>query len=149
MSKYCFRCNKRLFRNYLRNGEYYFCYECIDKDKQKWFLPYIEHGKLTKWNWCVYHPKHLELGNNVDIGMFTFINAKCGVIIEDNVQIGGGCKIYSENTINNMKGQIIIRKNAKIGANSVILPGVEIKENTLIPALSVVYQDKEGVIRVK
>ncbi|MCD6108941.1 MAG: hypothetical protein J7J89_05705, partial [Thermoplasmata archaeon] len=45
----------------------------------------------------------LELGKYVDIGAFTYINARYGVEIEDNVQIGSHCSIYSHSTIDNKK----------------------------------------------
>jgi len=107
--------------------------------KKKWKQPKIKHNKLTKWNWMVGHPEKLRLGKNVDIGAFTYINAKYGVIIEDNVQIGGGCHIYSHNTINDTFGMIVIKEGACIGAHSVILPLTVIEKNQLIPAGSVIY----------
>lgn len=105
---------------------------------RSWKRPKIPKGKPTKYGWTVSHPRRLKLGKSTDIGCFVYIQSEAGVTIEDYVQIGGGCKIYSVNTINNTKGRVIIRKNARIGANSVILPGVEIGENSLICALSLV-----------
>ena len=101
-----------------------------------WETPIIEHGKLTKWNWMVQHPENLKLGKKVDIGAFVYINSKYGVEIQDNVQIGGGVKIYSLDTIGNKKGRVILKKNCKIGSNSVIMPGVTIGENSIVGALS-------------
>jgi len=103
-----------------------------------WKKPEIKHNIPTKWNWIVGYPEGLKLGKNVDIGTFTYIMAKYGVIIEDNVQVGGGVRIYSENTIDNTKGEIIIKRNARIGANSVILPNVIIGENSFVGALSLI-----------
>ena len=117
----------------------------MNKDKKRfkgWVKPIIEHNKFTQWNWVVGHPEGLQLGDNVDIGAFTYINARYGVIIEDNVQIGGGCHIYSHNTINNTKGKIIIKKGACIGAHCVILPGVTIKKRALIKAGSIISKQK-------
>ena len=108
------------------------------KRKKKWKKPKIKHNKLTKWNWMVGHPEGLKLGKNVDIGAFTYINAQYGVEICDNVQIGGGCHIYSHNTINNTYGNIIIEKGARIGAHCVILPYAWIRSNQLIKAGSIV-----------
>ena len=107
---------------------------------KNWTKPEIKHGELTKWNWVVYHPENLTLGNRVDIGIFTYINAECGVVIKDNVQIGGGVKIYSHSTIDNKKGNIILEEGCKIGANSVIMPNVVIGENAIVGALSFVNQ---------
>jgi len=95
---------------------------CVLIKIKKWKKPKIKHNKLTKWNWMVGYPEGLELGKNVDIGAFTYINARYGVIIEDNVQIGSHCSIYSHDTERGIKGKIIIIKGIKIGAHSIILP---------------------------
>jgi len=108
---------------------------------KKWIYPQIEHGKLTKWNWMVQYPEGLKLGKYTDIGAFTYINAKYGVIIEDFVQIGSHCSIYSVSTIDGKKGQVIIKRNARIGSHTVIMPGVTIGENSIIGAFSFVNKD--------
>ncbi len=105
---------------------------------KNWKKPKIEEGKLTKYNWLVQNKQNLKLGRNIDIGAFTYINAKEGVVIEDYVQIGGGCKVYSMDTISNKKGKVILKKNCKIGANSVILPNTTVGENSVVGACSVV-----------
>jgi len=104
---------------------------------KNWKKPKIEEGKLTKYNWLVQHKNNLKLGYKTDVGALTYINAKYGVIIESFVQIGAGVKIYSVDTISNKKGKVILKKNCKIGANSVILPNTEIGENSLLGACSV------------
>ncbi len=106
-----------------------------------WKPPTIEHGKLTKWNWMVQYTDGLTLGKYTDIGAFTYINAKFGVIIEDFVQIGSHCSIYSESTIDNKSGKIVLKRNCRIGTHSVIMPGVTIGENTIIGAFSFVTSD--------
>ena len=113
----------------------------MQKKFKNWKKPKIEEGKLTKWNWMVQGVKNLKHGKNTDIGAFVYINANAGVVIEDNVQIGGGVKIYSVSTIDNKKGKVILKKNCKIGANSIITPGVTIGENSIIGALSFVNRD--------
>jgi len=105
---------------------------------KNWEYPEIEEGKLTKYNWMVQNKQGLELGKYTDIGAFSYINAKNKVVIEDNVQIGAGVKIYSVDTIGNKKGRIILKKNCKIGANSVILPNTIVGENSIIGACSVI-----------
>lgn len=108
---------------------------------KKWKKPIIKEGKLTKWNWMVQGVKNFKLGKETDIGVFSYINATAGVIIEDNVQVGGGVKIYSVSTIDNKKGKVILKKNCRIGANSIIMPGVTIGENSIIGAFSFVTKD--------
>jgi len=114
----------------------------IMKDRFKeWEYPKIEEGKLTKYNWMVQNKDGLKLGYKTDIGAFTYINAKNGVTIEDFVQIGSHCSLYSESTIDNKEGQIILKKNCKIGSHSLVMPGVTIGENAVIGAFSFVNRD--------
>ena len=114
----------------------------IMKDRFKeWEYPKIEEGKLTKYNWMVQNKDGLKLGYKTDIGAFTYINAKNGVVIEDFVQIGSHCSLYSVSTIDNKEGQITLKKNCKIGSHSVVMPGVTIGENTIIGAYSFVNKD--------
>ncbi|MFA5933004.1 MAG: aminotransferase class I/II-fold pyridoxal phosphate-dependent enzyme [Microgenomates group bacterium] len=108
---------------------------------KNWKLPKFNKTGMTKWNWmCQYH-ENLKLGKYTDIGAFTYINANFGVEIEDYVEIGSGCSIYSNNTIDGITGKIVIKKNAKIGAHCTIMPGVTIGENSLIGAYSFVKND--------
>ena len=106
-----------------------------------WEYPLIEDGKPTIYNWVVQHNNNFKLGYKTDIGAFTYINAKYGVIIEDFVQIGSHCSIYSISTIDNKEGQVKLKRNCKIGSQSVIMPGVTIGENSIVGALSFVNQD--------
>ena len=121
---------------------------------KKWEQPKIEHNIPTKWNWVVGYPEGLKLGKNTDIGAFTYIMAKYGVIIEDDVEIGSHCSIYTQNTINEkildirliLKGPVHLKKGCCIGAHTVILPGVVVKENTLIRAHSLLYEIKDEYV---
>jgi len=108
---------------------------------EKWEHPQIEDGKLTKYNWVVQHTSGFELGYKTDIGAFTYINAQHGVIIEDLVQIGSHCSIYSISTIDNKKGLVRLKKNCKIGSHTVVMPGVTVGENSIVGACSFVNSD--------
>lgn len=90
----------------------------------------------------------LIIGDNVGISGST-IKVMKKIIIEDNVMIGSGCLIMdndshsfeseNRNEISKIqRKEIIIRKNVFIGARCIILKGVEIGENTIISAGSVV-----------
>jgi acetyltransferase-like isoleucine patch superfamily enzyme len=104
-----------------------------------WKPPKIEERKLhPKYYFLVHHKDNLELGEQTDIGAFTYINAKYGVIIEKNVQIGSHCSIYSHSTIDEKQGTIIIKENARVGTHSTIMPGVTIGKNSIIGAHSFV-----------
>ena len=74
-----------------------------------WEYPEIEEGKPTKYNWVVQHKDNLKLGYKTDIGAFTYINAKFGVTIEDEVQIGSHCSIYSLSTIDGTEGEVVLK----------------------------------------
>lgn len=106
-----------------------------------WKYPEIKGGELTKYNWLVEHAENLKLGYKTDIGAFTYINAKNGVIIEDYVQIGSHCSIYSVSTIDAREGKVTLKKNCKIGSHSVIMPGITIGENSIVGACSFVNKD--------
>lgn len=108
---------------------------------KNWQYPEIEEGKLTKYNWVVQNKDGLELGFATDIGAFSYINAKYGVTVEDEVQIGSHCSIYSVSTIDNKQGKVTLKKNCKIGSHSTVLPGVTIGENSIIGAHSLVIED--------
>jgi acetyltransferase-like isoleucine patch superfamily enzyme len=106
-----------------------------------WEYPEIEEGKPTKYNWVVQHKHNLSLGYKTDIGAFTYINAKFGVTIEDEVQIGSHCSIYSVSTIDNKEGKVVLKKNCKIGSHSIVMPGVIVGENAVVGAMSFVNRD--------
>ena len=103
-----------------------------------WEYPVIEEGKPTKYNWVVQNVDGLKLGIQTDIGAFTYINALRGVVIEDEVQIGSHCSIYSVSTIDDTSGKIVLKKNSKIGSHSTVLPGVTVGENSIVGAHSMV-----------
>lgn len=108
---------------------------------ENWQYPEIEEGKPTKYNWVVQNKEGLELGFATDIGAFSYINAKYGVVIEDEVQIGSHCSIYSISTIDDKHGKIVLKKNCKIGSHSTILPNITIGENSIIGAHSLILGD--------
>lgn len=113
----------------------------MDARFSDWKRPNIEHGKPTKWNWLVLNPEGLLLGEYTDIGAFTLIVAKHGVEIQDGVQIGSHCSVYSHSTIDDTKGKVILKKGCRIGTHSSVMPGVTIGENAVVGAHSFVNKD--------
>ena len=114
----------------------------VEERFRNWERPIIEDRKLhPKYYFLVHHKEKLELGEKTDIGAFTYINAKYGVSIEKNVQIGSHCSIYTVSTIDNKKGKVTIKENAKICTHSTIMPSVTIGKNSIIGAYSFVNKD--------
>jgi len=107
----------------------------------KWKKPVIEDGKLTKYNYVVQHPENLKLGKNFDIGSFTYINSRFGVEIQNFVQIGSHCSIYSHSTIDSKQGPVKLKENCKIGTHSTIMPNVTVGKNSIVAAYSFVTSD--------
>ena len=92
----------------------------------------------------------IMIGENVKISN-SAIYSNISVRIEDNVMIGGGCKIYDtdfhslylqdrlkEKDPNVISKPVLIKKGVFIGAHSIILKGVTIGDNSVIGAGSVV-----------
>jgi acetyltransferase-like isoleucine patch superfamily enzyme len=108
---------------------------------KKWKPPTFDKKDTTKWNWMCQHHQNLKLGNRVDIGAFTYINAKKGVVIDDFVQMGSHCSLYSISTIDNKEGKITLKKNCRIGSHTIVMPGVTIGKNAIVGAFSFVNTD--------
>ena len=103
---------------------------------------------------AVFPPFYINYGKNLKIGKNVFINFDCtfldlgGITIEDDVLIGPKVSLVTENHPLNpqeRKGMIckpiLIKKNAWIGANATILPGVTIGENAVVAAGAVFAKD--------
>ena len=110
----------------------------MERRFKKWNPPEIEHNVPTLWGWMVAHPENLGLGRYTDIGAFCYLQAEAGIEIGRHVQLGAHCAVYSVNTIDNQRGKVIIKDGARIGANSVILPNVIIGKNARVGALSLI-----------
>ncbi|MFH1079153.1 MAG: acyltransferase [Pseudomonadota bacterium] len=106
-----------------------------------WQYPKIEERKPTKYNWVVQNKDGLRLGYKTDIGAFTYINAKYDVTIEDFVQIGSHCSIYSISTIDEKIGAVTLKKGCRAGGHSVVMSGVTIGINAVVGAFSFVNRD--------
>lgn len=99
-------------------------------------------------------PKNLNIGNNVDLAKDVLITASGGVSIGDRTLIGYGTKILTSNhniptdqnriiDAGHTHEPVIIEKDVWIGSNCVILPGVTVKEGSVIAAGSIVTKDTQ------
>lgn len=94
----------------------------------------------------------LTIGNNVGISNATIVT-ESSIVIEDEVFIGGGTKVYDndfhaidkESRLNKPTVipslPIVIKRGAFIGGHSIILKGVIIGENSVIGASSLVVKN--------
>jgi acetyltransferase-like isoleucine patch superfamily enzyme len=116
-------------------------------------LSEIINQKIDK-STTIFTPFHTNFGRHIELGKNVFINHACtfldlgGIIIEDDVLIGPKVCLITENHPVNPNDRkildlkpVIIKHNAWIGANSTILPGVTIGQNSVVAAGSVVTKD--------
>ncbi|WP_316752976.1 DapH/DapD/GlmU-related protein [Pedobacter gandavensis] len=102
----------------------------------------------------VFTPLYINYGKHTKIGKNVFINFDCvfldlgGITIDDGVLIAPKVSLLSEGHPINPEdrsslvvGHVHIKKNAWIGANATILPGVTIGENAVVAAGAVVSKD--------
>lgn len=97
---------------------------------------------------------HISLGTQSHLGAYCLVNAVEGSItIGNNVAIGPGCKILSYSnsyqsgelvTESKTTAEVVIGNNVFIGANTVILPGTKIGDNTIIGAQSLTKGTLQG-----
>lgn len=115
-------------------------------------------GGAVRTNIIVREKAFFSIGNNCGISNSTFVCMK-SIIIEDDVLIGGDCKIYDtdfhsldyQNRMNpyinncpddNIKtSDILIKQGAWIGGGSIILKGVVIGCKSIVGAGSVVTKN--------
>jgi len=103
---------------------------------------------------AVFPPFHINYGRHTTLGKNVFINFDCvfldlgGITIEDDVLIAPKVSLLTEShpvapaarhalTV----APIHIKRNAWIGANATIMPGVTIGENAVVAAGAVVTRD--------
>lgn len=94
-----------------------------------------------------------DFGNRVTFGKNVFINhsailsASGGIVFEDGVSVAPGCRIatinhdFNERHTKYTYGKVTIRKNAWIGMNVTICPGVTIGAYAVVAAGAVVTRD--------
>lgn len=131
----------------------------------KWILRYWFPQKVLGYarkipfpiprNVCISNPKELKFDSEDMVNFHSFgcyfqnINAK--IIIGKGTKIAPNCGFITTNhDINHLNSHIegkniIIGKNCWIGMNSVLLPGVELGDKTIVGAGSIVTKSfKEG-----
>lgn len=124
-----------------------------DIDQARQVLSEITGRQIDRSS-TVFVPFHTNFGKFITIGKNVFINHACsfldlgGITIEDSVLIGPRVNLITENHPSDpaerrslMTKPIVIKRNAWLGANATILPGVTIGENAIVAAGAVVSKD--------
>ena len=124
-----------------------------DIDQARQILSEITGNKIDG-STTVFVPFYTNFGRFTYIGKNVFINHACsfldlgGITIEDDVLIGPQVNLITENHPADpaerrslITKPIVIKRNAWIGANATILPGVTIGENAIVAAGAVVSKD--------
>lgn len=119
-------------------------------------LRYLETitGQKIDASTTVSQPFYSDFGRHIKLGKDVFINKNAtfvdlgGITIEDHVLIGPSARLITVNHLlapEKRRGlsvaPILIKKNAWIGANVTILPGITVGENSVIAADSTVTKD--------
>ena len=126
-------------------------------------LKYLEKitGKSINKSVTVSLPFQTDFGKHISFGKNIFVNKEAifvdlgGITIEDDVLIGPKVSLLTVNHILEPSkrrglttGEIIIKKNAWIGAGSTVLAGVTIGENSVVAANSTVTKNVPGNVIV-
>lgn len=119
-------------------------------------LHYLEKitGQIIDSSVKISQPFYSDFGKHIKFGKEIFINQNVmfvdlgGITIEDQVLIGPGSRLITVNHLISPKKRrgikvepICIKKNAWLGANVTVLPGITIGENSIVAADSTVTKD--------
>lgn len=97
----------------------------------------------------LHNPQFIEIGDNVSINDSVYLNGLGGILIGNNVSLSAGSIIVSTmlDTAEfhtrkvHLNKKITIGDHVQVGAGAVILPGVNIAQNVIIGAGSIVTKD--------
>jgi len=100
------------------------------------------HKSKKKYGWRCLHHKNLILGDKCDIGHGSLLQAAYGIEIGELCEVGPFVYLCTFDTIGGgIKGKITMEPGSRVGAHSIVMPGVTIGKNSIIGANSVVTKD--------
>jgi len=96
----------------------------------------------------LYRMVGVKVGRNVSIGLYAVFDIFYPELIEirDNSIIGYGVTVLAHEFLRDevRVGRVVVGENAVVGANTTILPGVEIGSDSTVSAMSLVNRDIES-----
>lgn len=112
-------------------------------DEDGWAYPNEMYAKIREhsYGWRCFHTENLKLGKGCDIAHGCLLQAKYGIELGENVELGPFVYLCSWSTIDDKKGKVIIKDGTKIGVHSTVMPNITIGENTVVGAYSFITKD--------
>jgi acetyltransferase-like isoleucine patch superfamily enzyme len=110
----------------------------------------VGRGVRLRMPVVVYHPEHITIGNNVDIGEFVILRGAGGLTIGDRVLIAAQAAITTvghpampPRNGRNENEPVTVEDDVWIGANALVLPGVTIGRGAIVAGGAVVTKNVE------
>lgn len=112
----------------------------------------VKIGKRTSVHWraAFFKPSGVEIGDNSVVGNDIFLDGRSGLVIGDNVNIGGHVQIFTLEhdpqapDFGVKGGPVRIHDYAYIASRATILPDVTVGEGAVVAAGAVVTRDVEA-----
>lgn len=103
---------------------------------------WLPPSRLKNW---LYRRTGVKIGKNVSISPDVFLDPIYPelIMLEDNAILGWGSVIFTHELTNTKirLGSVRVKKNSMVGEMSLVRPGTEIGENSLVAAISFVNKD--------
>ena len=160
IARACFNKQQRFRFRYalIRNlpGEYGFTLRA--RMLRKWFGAVGDNLKVHE-GFRFRNIEKINLGNNVNIGVDSFIQAGGGVEIGDFSILGPGVKIWTQNHASSRTDipiqeqgaeykAVVIGRDVWVGANAFVMPGVQLGDGCVVAAGAVVGAKKYPPYRI-
>jgi len=107
----------------------------------------IPSDSIIYWRCRFFNPGGVSIGHNSIIGNDSFLDGRNGIYINDNVNIGGEARLFTEqhdiksSNFASIGSSIYIEDYAYIGSRVTILPGVKIGKGAVVASGAVVTKD--------
>tara|TARA_A100001015_G_C14974971_1_gene706841 strand:- start:749 stop:1180 length:432 start_codon:yes stop_codon:yes gene_type:complete len=104
-------------------------------------IPFVHSTAKIEIPWHLIMMHRACLGDRANAYSLAKIEVHEGATVAQEAYLCTGTHDFKSPTLQLVTEEIIVEKNAFIGARAVILPGVKISENSVVGAMSVVTKD--------